>query len=252
MTDPVYTPLPVKATLNEWSAEEFSLHIRDNLAVSPAGIVRAKGDLPVSSGANTMSRLPAGSNTQIIESDLAQAEKMKNSWAFVPVGGIILWSGALGSLPSNWQLCDGTNGTPNLQNRFVIGAGGAYNPGNTGGANSLNLQHNHSGSTTSSAGTHSHTQGATGAGTSHTHNIHTSTPSALTAPLKAADSSQHNSEIHYHGLTTGAEAAHTHTNPDVDSGGTAHTHSVTSGNQLSSSQDIRPPFYQLAYIMRLS
>ena len=53
--------------------------------------------------------------------------------ATIPVGGIILWSGAQTAIPTNWQLCDGTNGTPDLRGQFVIGAGGNYEVGNTGG-----------------------------------------------------------------------------------------------------------------------
>src|SRR4030042_1205162 len=101
---PVYTPLPTKATLNEWSATEFDAHIKDNFALSPAGLAAAKGELPAATEANAMEMLGAGSNNQIVESDLTLSQKMKNSWAFVPVGGIILWSGALGSLPADWQL----------------------------------------------------------------------------------------------------------------------------------------------------
>lgn len=51
----------------------------------------------------------------------------------VPVGGIIMWSGAIASIPAGWQLCDGTNSTPDLRGRFVIGAGGTYAKGATGG-----------------------------------------------------------------------------------------------------------------------
>ena len=40
----------------------------------------------------------------------------------IPVGGIIMWSGTIASIPSNWRLCNGGNGTPDLRNRFVIGA----------------------------------------------------------------------------------------------------------------------------------
>lgn len=252
MTDPVYTPLPTKATLNEWSADEFSLHLRGNFAVSPAGIVEEKGDLPVAAGANTMGKLSAGSNTQIVESDLTQALKMKNSWAFVPVGGIIMWTGALGSLPSNWKLCDGTNGTPDLRNKFVIGAGGAYNPGNSGGANSQNLQHSHA-TTSASGGAHTHTIGTTTAAGSHSHgNVTNQTggPSA-TEQRKTGSATFMANLTHTHQVNLATESAHSHTSPNADSTG-GHSHSVTMDNQLSSSQDTRPPFYQLAYIMRVS
>lgn len=50
-----------------------------------------------------------------------------------PIGSITLWSGSVASIPANWQLCDGTNGTPDLRDRFIQGAGGALNPGGIGG-----------------------------------------------------------------------------------------------------------------------
>jgi microcystin-dependent protein len=50
-----------------------------------------------------------------------------------PVGGIIAWNGSAASIPSGWSLCDGTNGTPNLGNRFILGAGDKYKVGQTGG-----------------------------------------------------------------------------------------------------------------------
>lgn len=51
----------------------------------------------------------------------------------IPIGGIIIWSGAENMIPNNWHLCDGTNGTPDLRNRFVIGAGNNYEVGDLGG-----------------------------------------------------------------------------------------------------------------------
>lgn len=51
-----------------------------------------------------------------------------------PIGTITLWSGSIATIPPDWQLCDGTNGTPDLRDRFVQGAGGALNPDDVGGA----------------------------------------------------------------------------------------------------------------------
>ena len=48
-------------------------------------------------------------------------------------GCIIMWSGASNVIPDGWALCNGENGTPDLRGRFVLGAGGAYAVGNTGG-----------------------------------------------------------------------------------------------------------------------
>ena len=46
-------------------------------------------------------------------------------------GMITLWSGAIVDIPAGWTLCDGTAGTPDLRNLFVIGAGDTYNPDDT-------------------------------------------------------------------------------------------------------------------------
>jgi len=40
----------------------------------------------------------------------------------LPIGSIVIWSGTVASIPTGWQLCDGTNGTPDLRDRFVVGA----------------------------------------------------------------------------------------------------------------------------------
>lgn len=58
----------------------------------------------------------------------------------VPVGAIIMWSGS--QVPTGWALCDGTKGTPNLRDRFIVGAGASYVVGDTGGANSVRLNEN--------------------------------------------------------------------------------------------------------------
>lgn len=59
-----------------------------------------------------------------------------NALAF-PVGTIMMWYGALGGIPAGFQVCDGTNGTPDLRNKFVVGAGGTYALGAAGGAASV-------------------------------------------------------------------------------------------------------------------
>jgi hypothetical protein len=63
----------------------------------------------------------------------------------IPTGGIILWSGSVGAIPTGWALCNGSNGTPDLRSRFVIGAGSAYSVNGTGGsADSVVVSHSHS------------------------------------------------------------------------------------------------------------
>lgn len=55
-------------------------------------------------------------------------------------GMIMLWYGSIESIPSGWALCDGANNTPDLRLKFVVGAGGAKSPDDSGGA----IQHKHS------------------------------------------------------------------------------------------------------------
>lgn len=63
--------------------------------------------------------------------------------SIIPTGVILIWSGAISAVPSGWALCDGTAGTPNLTDRFVIHAdsdsGGTNDVGDTGGASTHTL-----------------------------------------------------------------------------------------------------------------
>ncbi|RXV71067.1 hypothetical protein D1006_00880 [Burkholderia stabilis] len=69
----------------------------------------------------------------------------------LPAGAIIMWNGDIAFIPNGWVLCDGSNGTPNLRDRFIVGAGGSYAKSATGGSNFVALttdqlaKHNHGG-----------------------------------------------------------------------------------------------------------
>ena len=54
-----------------------------------------------------------------------------------PVGGIIMFSGNTATLPTNWKVCNGTGGTPNLRDRFIVGAGSTYTAGDQGGSTNI-------------------------------------------------------------------------------------------------------------------
>lgn len=147
------------------------------------------------------------------------------NFGYVPSGGIIMWSGSIVSIPAGWYLCDGTNGTPNLQDRFVVGAGNTYSVNNTGGADSVTLStseipsHTHTG-TTSTDGAHSHFSGVYGP--------RGASGDAVT--FATTDSG-------YPSINTDTQGDHSHTfTTDATGGGSAHEN--------------RPPYYALAYIMK--
>jgi len=79
----------------------------------------------------------------------------------VPSGLIAIWSGSTGSIPSGWLLCNGSNGTPDLRNSFVLGAGNTYAVGATGGStDAIVVSHTHAATSVVSDPGHLHGQGA--------------------------------------------------------------------------------------------
>lgn len=102
-----------------------------------------------------------------------------SSNAFVQSGIICMWAGSVASIPSGWQLCNGTNGTPDLRDRFIMGAGSTYNPGDTGGISThthtenahMHLVDPPNTTTTGSNYAASVTPGLSGAAWDHTHNV---------------------------------------------------------------------------------
>ena len=117
-----------------------------------------------------------------------------------PVGGIVMWSGTLATIPTGWAICDGTtqNGvvTPDLRDRFVVGTANATNPGTTGGASSLSLVE---------ANLPSHTHGAGTIGDGHSHTFSgTNTHSHGDGDLEAGSHSHSlSSTSHAHSISYG-------------------------------------------------
>ena len=62
-----------------------------------------------------------------------------SSGSSVPAGSIIPWYGKSSDIPEGFALCDGTKGTPDLRNRFLVGAGSNYALGDTGGEDQVRL-----------------------------------------------------------------------------------------------------------------
>ncbi len=161
----------------------------------------------------------------------------------IPKGMIMMWYGAINQIPYGWALCNGTNGTPDLRNRFVVGAGHSYQPGNIGGANNVTLNvnqipaHNHSGST-GYAGSHQHwMEGQYANGLSHRHRT---IPGQTTVDMGfggGSDADPNDRRWRGH-VNTDYQGNHTHS---------FSTHN-TGGNQ---GHENRPPYHALAFIMKL-
>jgi hypothetical protein len=83
----------------------------------------------------------------------------------IPAGGIFLWSGSIGSIPAGYVLCNGSNGTPDLRDRFVVGAGSTYAVNATGGsADAVVVSHTHAATVTDPTHTHGNNTNALGPG----------------------------------------------------------------------------------------
>jgi hypothetical protein len=103
----------------------------------------------------------AGASGQVL---LSAGGSTTPTWgnAFV-AGMIMLWSGSSATIPSGWLLCDGSNSTPDLRNRFVVGATSTYAVGATGGsADAIVVSHTHTATVTDPGHTHPYRTGAGG------------------------------------------------------------------------------------------
>ena len=148
----------------------------------------------------------------------------------IPIGGIILWSGAEESIPTGWALCNGQNGTPDLRDRMIMGAGTTYKTGSKGGA----ATHTHSVSGTVGATTLTEKQLA-----AHGHKMRYTDISYQSRDFRGDinDSAQGWDLDGFDGLNTSTVG-----------GSTAHTHTL-SGVKSGSASSL-PPYYTLAFIMR--
>lgn len=108
------------------------------VALSTAISSKADSASPTFTGTPTAPTASSGTNSNQLATT---AFVFQNS---VPVGAILMWGGSILSLPSGYALCDGTSGTPDLRNRFIIGAGTTYSVGSTGGsADAVVVSHTH-------------------------------------------------------------------------------------------------------------
>jgi hypothetical protein len=126
-------------------------------------------------------------------------------------GTIIMWSGTLATVPSGWALCDGTNGTPDLRDRFVRGASQSQDPGATGGS------------------------------TAHSHAINNHTHTFSDAESTDASGSAVTPSF------LGAAVASPHVHDHSVSGTTGNPTAPATTDSVSHA----PPFFKLAFLMKL-
>jgi hypothetical protein len=203
----------------------------------------------------------------------------------VPQGGIIMWSRSAANIPAGWALCNGSNETPGLRGRFVVGYSGSGSyaaVGNTGGSDSRTLttanmpSHSHSGSIGNKSLTHNHSGSSSNKNLSHKHwmdnaplddknfnsqglaeqeyglladgnNYDTSSDSNRAGKYTTNALGDHN-----HTITVGNKSqSHSHT-VTVDNLSQTHNHSITINNNGSGTAfDNRPAYYVVAFIMKV-
>lgn len=251
---------------SRWRASWHNTFVKAFFEMNPPHILTAKGDIPVANNVGLLTRLGIGTSGQMLESQpsMIGGRRYVNS-GLVPVGGIVIWSGSIASIPSGWQLCDGTNSTPDLRDRFVVGSGSAYTTGNTGGATTADLSHTHTGSSTSaSGGSHTHTQASTSSSGDHYHDLLSTTNNDNSVvgqiyedpnPTRFISPTPHTHPLSGRAPSSGTSGAHSHTNPDFDvnsTGSHTHTATITTDSVGPTSQNVMPPYYALAYIMRMT
>lgn len=167
--------------------------------------------------------------------------------AALPAGVIVMWSGSIASIPAGWALCNGAGGTPDLRDRFIVGAGSSYAVGATGGANTVTLDvsqipsHNHSGTTGNQSNDHTHGgSGTTSAiDINHTHNGSGTTGGFSNDHTHSGTTASEN-QNHTHtfsGATGGQSADHSHGVVGTTGGGGAHAHSMPDGGWGQAGQD---------------
>ncbi len=135
----LYIGLTVGNTSGEIAPRQTILPVP--YAMVAADVASASGDLNVAGQLSASSVGTAGmldTSSLSVSGNASVAGNVTvngavSGYGTAPVGCIILWSGAANNIPEGWALCNGQNGTPDLRNRFVVGAGGEYSPNATGG-----------------------------------------------------------------------------------------------------------------------
>jgi hypothetical protein len=199
-------------------------------AIASAISSKADTNSPTFTGTPLAPTAASGTNnTQIATTAFATAAAA----AAFPAGGIIMWSGSVASIPSGWALCNGSNGTPDLRNRFIVGAGSTYAVDATGGsADAIVVSH-----------THTATSAVTDPG--HTHSVTTTSRTSVGGAGSTTDVNNIPA-IDYNQSVRGTIDGNTNSSSTGITVATTNASAGTSGTNAN-----LPPYYALCFIQKL-
>jgi len=184
----------------------------------------------------------AGAPNVYVDPDGRLYKSAKSIDSGVPTGAIMMWSGATSTIPSGWKLCDGSNGTPNLVNRFIAGAGHWFSLKQTGGyRDAVNVSHTHPVTINTKTGLNGSLTLLNRGGTSGSQSLMRGSTGSITHTTQGAGSFAQGWEGE--GGSNSSKATftldHNHTGSAVDSG-------------VDGADKNLPPFIALYYIMKTS
>lgn len=217
---------------------EVMAHLKDFQSGASADNFTSAGTLNVTGNFHLDGN--AGTSGQVL---LSAGSGNTPTWGNSFIAGMIMmWSGSIASIPSGWYLCDGTNSTPDLRNKFIIGAN-ADDAGTaktnitgtatqTGGSkDSIVVSHTHTGST-NTAGSHYHLTGI---------------PNTDGGSYYGRESASGGDANARDGLIGGLFDNTTYKTNTAGS----HAHTITMDSTGSSGTNANlPPYYALAFIMK--
>ena len=208
-------------------------------AIASAISSKADSNSPTFTGTPLAPTASSGTSTTQIATTAFVATTVA---AAFPSGGIIIWSGSAASIPSGWYLCNGSNSTPDLRDKFVVGAGSTYTVGDTGGS-----------ATVTPAGSISVSGTALTEAQMPKHYHQMVGPGSVTVPQNNQGNynifgggTPDDSALSYGTWSTGGSAASGSTSTGT-SNGDSHTHTATF---TGTSATNLPPYYALCYIMK--
>ena len=219
---PVGNPVVTGTTISSnWANTTLS-----DISTALTGSIASDGQTPVTGNIQMGSNKITGMANGTALTDAATVAQA------VPTGAILMWSGSIATIPTGWLICDGTNGTPDLRSRFVVGAGSTYAVNATGGsANATLVSHSHTASSSSSV-----------TDNGHQHVVNTWVGNGAQGADGAAVTGNNTQTAFGNFFSAGADTATTNISVSTSTSISTEGSSATNANL--------PPYLALAYIMK--